>query len=93
MRENIWEKPRRNEDRKNIGVIFNPYPTILWNGKVEENSIDQCDAKKYGVIVTSGRRSGLLLSNLENIRTAQGCFAKKKRAFHPMKEMTFSDLK
>lgn len=34
-------------------------------------SIDQLDAKKYGVIVRAGRRSGLLLPNLEGVDTPE----------------------
>lgn len=33
------------------------------------NSIDELDAKKYGVIVTKGNRRGLLLPNLEGVNT------------------------
>ncbi len=35
------------------------------------NSIDELDAKKYGVIVRSGHRSGLLLPDLEGVDTPQ----------------------
>ncbi|HWI55206.1 MAG TPA: AmmeMemoRadiSam system protein A [Desulfobacteria bacterium] len=35
------------------------------------NTIDQLDVKRYGVIVKSGRRSGLLLPNLEGVDTVQ----------------------
>lgn len=35
------------------------------------SSIDQLDVKRYGVIVRSGRRSGLLLPNLEGVNTVQ----------------------
>lgn len=33
------------------------------------NSIDELDAKKYGVIITKGNRRGLLLPNLEGVNT------------------------
>jgi len=33
------------------------------------DSLDQLDVKRYGVIVRSGRRSGLLLPNLEGVNT------------------------
>lgn len=35
------------------------------------NSIDKLDVKRYGVIVRSGRRSGLLLPNLEGINSVE----------------------
>jgi AMMECR1 domain-containing protein len=34
-------------------------------------SIDELDVKRYGVIVTSGHRRGLLLPNLETVDTPQ----------------------
>lgn len=40
-------------------------------GKAEPASVDELDAKKYGVIVTSGRRRGLLLPNLDGVNTPQ----------------------
>lgn len=35
------------------------------------DSIDKLDTKKYGVIVTSGYKKGLLLPNLEGVNTVQ----------------------
>ncbi|MBB6216863.1 AmmeMemoRadiSam system protein A/AmmeMemoRadiSam system protein B [Anaerosolibacter carboniphilus] len=35
------------------------------------NTLDELDVKKYGVIVSSGRKSGLLLPNLENVDTVE----------------------
>ncbi|MDF2547321.1 MAG: hypothetical protein K0R93_2219 [Anaerosolibacter sp.] len=35
------------------------------------NSLDELDVRKYGVIVSSGRKSGLLLPNLENVDTVE----------------------
>lgn len=35
------------------------------------NSIDELDVKKYGIIVRSGRRSGLLLPDLEGVDTPE----------------------
>ncbi|MFT9495349.1 AmmeMemoRadiSam system protein A [Anaerosolibacter sp.] len=35
------------------------------------NTLDELDVKKYGVIVSSGKKSGLLLPNLENVDTVE----------------------
>ena len=35
------------------------------------DTLDELDVKKYGVIVSSGRKSGLLLPNLENVDTVE----------------------
>jgi len=41
-------------------------------GEPEEvNSLDDLDEKRYGVIVSSGRRSGLLLPNLEGVNSVE----------------------
>jgi len=41
-------------------------------GKTERiDSVDQLDAKRYGVIVISGYRKGLLLPNLEGVETVE----------------------
>ena len=49
------------------------------------SDIDQLDPKKYGVIVTSGRKRGLLLPNLEDVNTIeeQIDIAKKKAGIEP----------
>lgn len=48
-------------------------------------NLDQLDVKRYGVIVRSGRRSGLLLPNLEGIDTVeeQVAIAKQKAGISP----------
>jgi len=48
-------------------------------------SLDQLDVKRYGVIVRSGRRSGLLLPNLEGIDTVeqQVAIARQKAGIGP----------
>lgn len=40
-------------------------------GKAEPAGMEDLDAEKYGVIVTSGRRRGLLLPNLEGVDTPE----------------------
>ena len=41
-------------------------------GEMEEiDSPDQLDVKRYGVVVTKGRRRGLLLPNLEGVDTIE----------------------
>lgn len=49
------------------------------------DSIDKLDVKRYGVIVRSGRRSGLLLPNLEGIDSVeeQLSIAKQKAGIRP----------
>ena len=49
------------------------------------NSLDELDVKRYGVIVRSGRRSGLLLPNLEGVDTPeeQVSIALKKAGIAP----------
>lgn len=48
-------------------------------------SIDELDVKRYGVIVRSGRRSGLLLPNLEGVDTVeeQVAIARQKAGITP----------
>lgn len=48
-------------------------------------STDQLDVKRYGVIVRSGRRSGLLLPNLEGVNTVeeQVAIAQQKAGISP----------
>lgn len=52
------------------------------------DSVDDLDPAKYGVIVYSGRRRGLLLPNLEGIDTAQEQvdIALKKAGIHPTEQ-------
>lgn len=51
-------------------------------------SLDELDVKKYGVIVQSGRKTGLLLPNLENVNTVeeQVRIALQKAGIHPDEE-------
>lgn len=53
------------------------------------NDINQLDPKKYGVIVRSGHKSGLLLPNLEGIDTVQEQLriAKEKAGIAPNEEV------
>jgi AMMECR1 domain-containing protein len=48
-------------------------------------SMDELDPKRYGVIVSAGRRRGLLLPNLEGINTSeeQVAIALKKGGISP----------
>lgn len=49
-------------------------------GELEEvDSLRQLDAKRYGVVVTKGRRRGLLLPNLEGVDTVEDQVAIAKR--------------
>lgn len=49
-------------------------------GEPEEiSSIKELDVKRYGVIVTRGRKRGLLLPNLEGVDTVEGQIAIAKR--------------
>lgn len=53
-------------------------------------SLDQLDPLKYGVVVRAGRRSGLLLPNLEGIDTAaeQVAIARQKAGIGPNEPIT-----
>ncbi|HEY9059924.1 MAG TPA: AmmeMemoRadiSam system protein A [Pseudobacteroides sp.] len=53
-------------------------------------SMDQLDVKRYGVIVRSGRRSGLLLPNLEGVDTPleQVSIALQKAGINPRSEFS-----
>jgi AmmeMemoRadiSam system protein A len=59
-----------------VDVLKDPEPV---------DSTDQLDVKKYGVIVRSGRRSGLLLPNLEGVDTVeeQVAIARQKAGIGP----------
>ncbi|MDF2569689.1 MAG: AmmeMemoRadiSam system protein [Sporomusa sp.] len=52
-------------------------------------SLDELDPKKYGVIVRTGRRSGLLLPDLEGVDTAdeQVAIAKEKAGIRPQEDI------
>lgn len=54
------------------------------------DSIDQLDVKRYGVIVRSGDRTGLLLPNLDGVNTPeeQVSIALSKAGIDPRKEYT-----
>lgn len=53
------------------------------------SSLDELDVKRYGVIVSSGRRRGLLLPNLEGIDTVeeQVSIARKKAGIYDNEEI------
>jgi len=55
----------------------------------EVNDIDQLDPRKYGVIVSSGFKKGLLLPDLEGVDTAeyQIKIAKQKAGIFPGEEI------
>jgi len=69
-----------------VDVLTKPEPV---------NSKDELDPKKYGVIVRSGARSGLLLPNLEGVDTVkeQIEIASRKREFGRMNIMSWSVLR
>lgn len=56
-------------------VTASELPELVYSvdvlGKAEPATMDELDAKKYGVIVRSGARRGLLLPNLEGVDTPQ----------------------
>jgi len=56
----------------------------------EINSMDELDVVKYGVIVRAGRRTGLLLPNLENVNTVeqQVSIALQKAGISPNEKYT-----
>lgn len=56
----------------------------------EINSMDELDVVKYGVIVRAGRRTGLLLPNLENVNTVeqQVLIALQKAGISPNEKYT-----
>lgn len=58
-----------------IDVLSEPEPI---------NSMDELDVRKYGVIVTAGRKRGLLLPNLEGVDTVeeQVAIARKKAGIY-----------
>ena len=64
----------------NVDVLSEPEPI---------DSPDQLDVKKYGVIVTNGRRRGLLLPDLEGVDTVeeQIAIAKQKANIRPEEEV------
>lgn len=62
------------KDPRFEAITEDELPEIVYSvdvlGEAEPiNSIDELDAKKYGVIVTKGNRRGLLLPNLEGVNT------------------------
>lgn len=62
------------KDPRFEAITEDELPEIVYSvdvlGEAEAiNSIDELDAKKYGVIVTKGNRRGLLLPNLEGVNT------------------------
>ena len=59
-------------------------------GEMEEiDSPDKLDVKRYGVVVTKGRRRGLLLPNLEGVNTVeeQVAIAKQKAGIGDQEEV------
>ncbi len=59
-------------------------------GEMEEiDSPDKLDVKRYGVVVTKGRRRGLLLPNLEGVNTIeeQVAIAKQKAGIGDQEEV------
>ncbi|CRZ35656.1 uncharacterized protein (TIGR00296 family)/AmmeMemoRadiSam system protein A/AmmeMemoRadiSam system protein B [Herbinix hemicellulosilytica] len=63
-----------------VDVLSEPEPVL---------SIDELDVKRYGVIVSSGRKRGLLLPNLEGVDTVekQISIAKKKAGIKDNEEI------
>lgn len=61
------------------------YSVDVLKGPEPIESINQLDVKRYGVIVRSGRRSGLLLPNLEGVDTVeeQVAIARQKAGIAP----------
>ena len=55
----------------------------------EIDSPDKLDVKRYGVVVTKGRRRGLLLPNLEGVNTIeeQVAIAKQKAGIGDQEEV------
>lgn len=53
------------------------------------DSLDKLDVKRYGVVVTKGRRRGLLLPNLEGVNTIeeQVAIAKQKAGIGDLEEV------
>ncbi|MBQ6575260.1 MAG: AMMECR1 domain-containing protein, partial [Lachnospiraceae bacterium] len=45
--------------------------TVDVMGQPEKTTVDRLDVKKYGVIVSSGYRRGLLLPNLDGVDTVE----------------------
>ncbi|KNY28273.1 AmmeMemoRadiSam system protein A [Pseudobacteroides cellulosolvens] len=64
-----------------VDVLKDPEPV---------NSMEELDAARYGVIVRSGRRSGLLLPNLEGVDTPleQISIALRKAGINPKSEFS-----
>ena len=59
-------------------------------GDMEQiDSLDKLDVKRYGVVVTKGRRRGLLLPNLEGVNTIeeQVAIAKQKAGIGDLEEV------
>lgn len=63
------------EDPRFPAVTEKELPDLVYTvdvmGEPEETTQDQLNVKKYGVIVTSGYRRGLLLPNLEGVNTVE----------------------
>lgn len=53
-----------------VDVLSEPEPV---------SSIDELDVKRYGIIVSSGRKKGLLLPNLDNVNTVEEQISIAKR--------------
>lgn len=57
--------------------------------------IDELDVTRYGIIVSSGRKRGLLLPNLEGVDTVekQISIARKRQGFMIMRIFKLKDLR
>jgi twitching motility protein PilT len=69
--------------RRGEGAVFRVIPTKI-------KSMEELDVKRYGVIVSSGHKRGLLLPNLEGIDTPnqQVSIAKKKAGIYDNEKFT-----
>ena len=83
------------EDPRFPPVTEDELPELIYSvdvlGDAEKiGSISELDVKRYGVIVTSGRKRGLLLPNLEGVDTIeqQVSIAKKKAGIYDNEKFT-----
>lgn len=83
------------EDPRFAPVTENELPELIYSVDVLEKpepikDISELDVKRYGVIVTSGRKRGLLLPNLEGVDTVeqQVAIAKKKAGIYDNEPIT-----
>jgi AmmeMemoRadiSam system protein A len=83
------QDPRFDEvDESELGSLM--YSVDVLKEPEPVNSADELDVKKYGVIVRSGRKSGLLLPNLDGVDTPldQLSIALQKAGINPRSEFS-----